>query len=455
MKNINIKKNDIYVVDILDLTFEAYGVCKVDGFTLFVESVLPGERCEIRIERLEKRYGFGKVLNILEPSKDRVEIKDKVGTRIGTMPLQHMSYDAQLNFKRDLVINCFEKAFPISDSLILPTIGMENPWGYRNKAQIPVREIRGVLETGFFKRNSHDLIPIENYYIQDPIIDKTILAVRNILRDLKISAYDETNHQGIVRHIIVRRGQVSEELMIIIVTNSEVLPHSAELVERILSDVPGVVSIVQNINTRQTNVIMGNTQNVLLGSDVYYDRLFGKNFGISSKSFYQVNTIQTEVLYQKAIDFANITKEDIVIDAYCGIGTITLAASDKAKHVYGVEIVEDAIKMANKNATLNDIDNVTFEVGPAEEVMQQWVKDGIAVDVIIVDPPRKGLAHSFIEASVKVEPRSIVYVSCNPITLAKDVREYAKHGYLVEKVQPVDMFPHTTHVETVVLLSKN
>lgn len=454
MKNITIKKNDIVTVEIIDLTYEAYGVCKVDGFTVFVESVLPGEFCEIRIEKIEKRFAFGKVIKVITSSKDRIEITDKVGTRIGTMPLQHMSYESQLEFKRKLVLDCFNKAFPIEESLVLPTLGMDNPWSYRNKAQIPVREIKGQLETGFFKRNSHDLIPIENFHIQDPKIDEAIVAVRDILRDFNIPAYNEDEHSGLIRHIIVRRGQVSGELMIILVTNDQVLPHADEIVDRILSTVPSVVSIVQNINNRKTNVIMGHDHNVLLGADIYYDRLLGKNYGISSKSFYQVNTLQTERLYQTAIDFAKISKEDIVIDAYCGIGTITLSAADHAKHVYGVEIVEDAIKMARKNAELNNVENVTFEVGAAEDVMKSWVASGIKADVLIVDPPRKGLAHSFVEASVNVNAMTIVYVSCNPITLAKDIREYAKHGYEVVKVQPVDMFPQTTHIENVVLLSK-
>lgn len=455
MKNISIKKNDVVTVEIIDLTYEAYGVCKVDGFTVFVESVLPGEICEIRIERIEKRYAFGKVLNLVKVSPSRVEIKDKVGTRIGTMPLQHMAYDAQLNFKRQLVLDCFNKAFPVDEKLILEAIGMDNPWEYRNKAQIPVRELKGVLETGFFKRNSHDLIPIENYHIQDVEIDKTIIAVRNILREFKIEAYDEQNHTGLIRHIIVRRGQVSGELMIILVTLGEVIPHEREIVERILIEVPKVVSIIQNINSRKTNVIMGHDQKVLLGADVYYDSLLGKNYGISSKSFYQVNTLQTERLYTKAIEFANISKEDVVIDAYCGIGTITLSASDYANHVYGVEIVEDAIDMAQSNAQLNNVENVSFEVGAAEDVMKMWVENGIKANVLIVDPPRKGLAHSFIEASVEVGADRIVYVSCNPITLAKDVREYAKHGYVIQKIQPVDMFPQTTHIETIVLLKKD
>lgn len=454
MKNISIKKNDVMTVEIIDLTYEAYGVCKVDGFTVFVESVLPGEICEIRIERLEKRYAFGKLLKLVKESSSRVDIKDKVGTRIGTMPLQHMSYDAQLKFKRQLVLDCFNKAFPVEDELVLDTIGMDTPWEYRNKAQIPVREIKGSLETGFFKRNSHDLIPLENYYIQDVEIDKTILSVRNILIEFGIEAYDEENHSGLIRHIIVRRGQVTGELMIVLVTLGDVLPHQSEIVEKILKDIPKVVSIIQNINTRKTNVIMGHDQKVLLGADVYYDRLLGKNYGISSKSFYQVNTLQTEKLYTKAIEFADISKDDIVIDAYCGIGTITLSASDSAKHVYGVEIVEDAIKMAESNAKINNVENVSFEVGAAEDVMKKWVENGVKADVLIVDPPRKGLAHSFIEASVEVGADRIVYVSCNPITLAKDIREYSKHGYTVKKIQPVDMFPQTTHIETVVLLKK-
>lgn len=453
MKHKRVSKNEIHEVEILDLSYEAYGVAKIDGFTVFIESVLPGEVVKVRIERVEKRFAFGKVLEVLKASNDRVDLIDPLGTRIGTMPLQHMAYEAQLQFKRKLVIDCFSKVMQIDQDIVLFTLGMDHPWHYRNKAQIPVREIQGHLETGFFKRNSHDLVPIENYHIQEPEIDEAILSIRNILRDLNIRAYDETNHEGCIRHIIVRRGHITKEMMVILVTNGKTLPYREALVQRILEDCPNVVSIVQNINDQKTNVIMGNTSNLLFGEDKYYDKLLDKTFAISSHSFFQVNSKQTEVLYAKALEFANISHDDIVIDAYCGIGTITLCASDLAHTVYGVEVVEDAITMAKYNASLNAITNTVFEAGKAEVVMQKWVKQGIKPDVIIVDPPRKGLAESFIDASIAMKPKRLIYVSCNPVTLAKDVKKYTEQGYELISVQPVDMFPHTTHVECITLLS--
>ena len=453
-KPIPVKKNDVLEVEILDLTYQSYGLAKVDGFSIFIENTLPQELVEIRIERIEKRFAFGKLLNVIEPSKDRVEIKDAIGTRIGTMPLQHMSYPKQLEFKKSLVEHHIQKVLKTLPVEVKPTLGMLNPWEYRNKAQIPVREIKGVLETGFFKRNSHDLIPIEDYHIQEPEIDETILKVRNILRNYGIKAYDEDNHSGCIRHIVVRRGHYTNEIMIVLVTLSDILPYSENIVRDILDGVPNTVSIVQNINPNKTNVIMGEKQFVLFGEDRYYDRLFDMRFAISSKSFFQVNTDQTEVLYSKAIEFADIKDTDSVIDAYCGIGTISLVAAQKAKHVYGVEVVEDAIEMAEFNAEINNLTNTTFEVGKAEEVMPKWVSSGIEVDVLIVDPPRKGLDIKFIESAVKTNPKRIVYVSCNPETLARDLGVFVEFGYSVDAIQPVDMFPHTTHVETVVLMSR-
>lgn len=454
MKQLPVKKNEIYTVTIMDLTFEAYGVAKVDGFTIFVESVLPQEIVEIRIEKVEKRYAYGKVLTIIKASPDRVDLIDPLATRIGTMPLQHLSYQAQLQFKRQQVLRCFQRFCPVEETLVLPTIGMEHPWEYRNKAQIPVREVNGQLETGFFKRNSHDLVPIQRFYIQDPQIDHAIIVVRDILRNHQLTAYDEGNHTGFIRHIIVRKGHYSLEMMIILVTNGQEFDQQEKVVSDIIKQLPHVVSVIQNINEQQTNVIMGKTNHVLYGKDRYQDQLLGKAFNISAHSFFQVNTKQTEVLYSKALEYARIHPEDVVIDAYCGIGTISIIAANQAKTVYGVELVSDAIKMAKVNGKLNNVDNVIFETGKAEDVIEVWIEQEINPDVLIVDPPRKGLANSFIESSIKLNPKRIVYISCNPMTLAKDVKAYVDQGYIVEAIQPVDMFPHTTHVETVVLLSR-
>ncbi len=449
-----VNKNDVLEVEIIDLTHLGYGVAKVDGFSIFIENTLPEEIVKIRVERVQRRFAFGKLLEIIKPSKDRVEVTDILQTRLGIMPLQHLNYDAQLRYKQKQVQYALEQNNDISHIEVRPTLGMENPWEYRNKAQIPVRNVNGVLETGFFKRGSHDLVPVDTYHIQPKEMDEAILVIRDIFRDLGVKAYDEKTHKGMIRHIIVRQGKNTNEMMVILVTNHKELPNSHEIAQEILAKLPNTVSIIQNINTKDTNVIMGNKHKVIFGEDKYYDKLKDLTFAISARSFYQVNSLQTEVLYDEAIKMAQITKEDTVIDAYCGIGTISLFAAQSAKHVYGVEIIGDAIKMAEYNQKINQIDNATFEVGKAEEIMEAWVQQGLKVDVLIVDPPRKGLEESFIEASVKTNPDRIVYVSCNPQSLSKDLKIYHDLGYEITQVQPVDMFPHTTHVETVVLMSR-
>lgn len=454
MKKIPVIKNEQLTLEVLDLTFEGFGVVKKDGFPIFVENSIPGETVTISVTKVTKRYAYGRIISIENPSPKRVALVDKVGTRIGTMPLQHMAYDLQCEYKQNQVKATLGRVIDLEGVPVLPTLGMENPWHYRNKATIPVQSVKGVLETGFFKRGTHELIPVENFYIQEEALDKAILVIRDLLRHFKIEAYQEANHTGLIRNIMVRQGHYTEELMVVLVTNGTELPFEKDIVNSIVEALPKTVSIVQNINTKQTNVILGSEQRILFGEDLYHDQLLGKTFKISSKSFFQINTKQTEVLYQQAIEMAEVTSDDVVVDAYCGIGSITLKLADKAKFVYGVEIVEDAIIMAKENAKLNHIENVQFEVGEAEKIMPTWVKEGIEIDVLVVDPPRKGLDPLFIDAAIASKPRRIVYVSCNPISLAKDLRSFIDGGYRVEKVQPVDMFPQTTHVETVVLLSK-
>lgn len=449
-----VEKNMTLDVTIMDLTYEGFGVAKVDGFPIFIENALPEEEISIQIVKVLKKFAFGKVLEFKKESVDRVPLTDAVGTRVGTMPLQHMAYPLQLSFKRQQVIDSLTKVMDIDGIEIFETQGMDNPWEYRNKAQVPVRMVNGVLETGFFKRGSHDFVPVENFHIQDPKIDEAIIIIRNILRDLEIPAYDEKKHKGIIRHVMVRRGYYTGEVMVILVTNVKDFENLDVLTERIMAEVPGIVSLVQNMNMKQTNVILGRKTRVLSGEDFYRDELMGKTFNISSHSFYQVNPRQTEHLYQTAIDLANVTDTDTVVDAYCGIGTISLSLAQSAKHVYGMDIIGDAITMARKNAEENSIKNATFEAGPAEDVLKFWLNEGLVIDVLVVDPPRKGLDPEFIEHALNSNPERIVYVSCNPATLARDLVLLQEGGYKVESVQPVDMFPQTTHVEAVTLLVK-
>ncbi|WP_086349045.1 23S rRNA (uracil(1939)-C(5))-methyltransferase RlmD [Candidatus Enterococcus clewellii] len=453
MKTYPVKKNETIEVEIIDLTHEGLGVGKVDGYPLFIENSLPGEKVRALVLKVGNKFGYGKVIERLNDSPDRVELTDESLLRTGIAPLQHMTYEAQLLFKQKQVENVLNKISKMPDVPVLPSVGMANPVGYRNKAQIPVRKVNRELETGFYRKNSHDLVPITDFYIQDPVIDQAIVTIRDIMRRFSVKPYDEAEHTGNLRQIIIRRGHYSHQMMVVLVTRTEKLFKHEQIVEVILKELPEVVSIIHNINPDKTNVILGKESKVLYGQNYIEDQLLGKTYRISAPSFYQVNTEQTEYLYQTAMDFAGLTKDDIVIDAYCGIGTIGLSLADRVKHVYGVEIVKDAIEDATINAFHNEIDNVTFKAGSAENLMKQWKDSGIDPTVLVVDPPRKGLTPSFIETAMEMAPERIVYISCNPATLARDLKLFGEQ-YEVKKIQPVDLFPQTAHVEAVALLQK-
>lgn len=454
-QTIPVNKNEQHTVTIEDLTFEGMGVAKINGYPLFIEDALPGEKAEVKIHKTGKTYGYAKVMNRLTSSKDRVPLKNRSYTRAGIAPLQHMSYAAQLAFKKKQVANVMQRIARMPEVPVLDTMGMEEPWGYRNKAQVPVRKVEGLLTTGFFRKNSHDLIPMEDFYIQDPKIDEAIIAVRDIMREYGVKPYNEKDNTGNLRHIVVRRGYHTGEMMIVLVTRTAKLFPTSKIIPAIQEALPEVVSIVQNVNPRRTNVILGEEAIVLYGEDKYRDELMGNTFEISHRSFYQVNPLQTEKLYQTVLDFAAMTGEETVIDAYCGIGTITLALAKKAKEVYGIEIVEMAVEDAKRNAALNGVENVTYQLGAAEEVMLKWAEEERTADLLVVDPPRKGLEGQFIDAVLEMKPSKMVYVSCNPATLARDLALLAEGGYNVEKIQPVDLFPQTNHVESVTLLTRN
>ncbi|MGP6140782.1 MULTISPECIES: 23S rRNA (uracil(1939)-C(5))-methyltransferase RlmD [unclassified Jeotgalibaca] len=447
-------KNDKLTVTFEDLTSEGLGVAKVDGFPLFVVDGLPGEKAQVKVTKVGKTYGYARIEERLTTSQDRIPTIDVLGTRVGTMPLQHMRYSAQLAFKQNMVAQDLKRIAKLPNIKVHETIGMSNPWGYRNKAQIPVRGKDGKLVTGFFRKGTHELIPMENFHIQDPKIDEAIVKVRDILQEYGIKPYDERKNIGNIRHIMIRRGYYTGEMMIVLVTRTAKLFPLSKIIPDIREALPEVVSIVQNVNPKRTNVILGEENIVLYGEDVYHDNLLGHKFAISSKSFYQINPTQTEKLYQLAVDAAQLTGKETVVDAYCGIGTISLALAEKAEHVFAMEIVPDAIEMAKRNAEENNISNVTFEVGAAEELLPKWAENDVKADVIVVDPPRKGLEASFIDAAVAMNPERIVYVSCNPATLARDLAIFDEKGYKATEAQPVDLFPQTLHVETVVMMEK-
>lgn len=452
--NVPVHKGEVLTATVADLTYEGNGVIKVEGYPIFVPYVLPGEQAEIKVVKVTAKFAWGELQKLKTKSPDRVEIKDARYLKTGIAPLGILSYPAQLKFKQHQVEELLKKAH-LNEIKVLPTMGMDHPYQYRNKAQVPVKYMKGQLQTGFYKRGSHDLVPIEDFYIQDSKIDAAILVVRDLLRQYNIRAYDEKTGRGCIRTVMVRRGYYSHEMMVVLVTNTKELPHADEIVAGIVKGVPEVKSIVQNVNSKRTNKLLGLENHTLWGSDTIHDQLLGIDFTISPLSFYQVNPQQTEKLYQTAIDAAGLDGTQTVIDAYCGIGTISLAVAKHAKKVYGVEIVPAAIEDAKQNAKVNHIENAEFVVGKAEEQMAKWQKAGLKPDVLIVDPPRKGLDETLIEAAGKMAPEKIIYISCNQATLVRDLQRFVQAGYHVAKpIQPVDQFPQTPHIESVTLLER-
>ncbi|HEN9145283.1 TPA: 23S rRNA (uracil(1939)-C(5))-methyltransferase RlmD [Streptococcus agalactiae] len=447
-------KNDIIETEISDISHEGMGIAKVDGFVFFVENALPGEIIQMRVLKLRKRIGYGKVEEYLTTSPHRNEGLDYTYLRTGIADLGHLTYEQQLLFKQKQVADNLYKIAHISDVLVEPTLGMTIPLAYRNKAQVPVRRVDGQLETGFFRKNSHTLVSIEDYLIQEKEIDALINFTRDLLRKFDVKPYDEEQQSGLIRNLVVRRGHYTGQLMLVLVTTRPKIFRIDQMIEKLVSAFPSVVSIMQNINDRNSNVIFGKEFRTLYGSDTIEDQMLGNTYAISAQSFYQVNTEMAEKLYQKAIDFSDLNSEDIVIDAYSGIGTIGLSVAKQVKHVYGVEVVEKAVSDAKENATRNGITNSTYVADSAENAMAKWLKEGIKPTVIMVDPPRKGLTESFVYSAAQTKADKITYISCNSATMARDIKLFEELGYHLVKIQPLDLFPMTHHVETVALLSK-
>lgn len=449
-----IQKNEHYEIEIIDIGEGGEGIGKVNDFTLFVPGGLMGDVIEIRVLKIKKSYGFGKLVRIIKPSPFRQEVSCELGGRCGGCQLQHIKYQAQLDWKQKKVEGCLRRIGKLEDITVEPTLGMAEPFHYRNKAQYPIRKENGKVEMGFFAPRSHRLVPLSDCVIQHPENACIMKIVKDFLQENNISIYDEETHKGLVRHLMIKTGYHTNEMMVCLVINGKKLPHSEQLVEK-LKAIPHITSIILNHHMEKSNVILGNECTVLAGKETIIDHIGPLKFNISPLAFFQVNPLQTEVLYQKALEYAELTGEETVWDAYCGIGTISLFLAQKAKKVYGVEIIPQAIENAKENAILNGINNAEFFAGKAEEVIPRLYKQGIIADTIVVDPPRKGCDEKLLQTLKDMAPQKIVYVSCDPATLARDLAYLTKEaGYHVEKVQPVDMFPHTTHVETVCKLSK-
>ncbi|WLR44364.1 23S rRNA (uracil(1939)-C(5))-methyltransferase RlmD [Bacillus carboniphilus] len=448
------KKNEYYNVQFEDLTHDGAGVAKVDGFPIFVQGALPDEKGKIKVIKVKKGFAFGRLMELTEQSKERQDAPCPIYKQCGGCQLQHLSYQGQLDYKQKQVKDVLKRIgkLDLEKVKVHPTLGMEDPWNYRNKAQVPVGEREGGLVAGFYQQRSHEIINMERCLIQQAENDHVVQAVKEICERFGIKAYDEKKHKGWLRHIIVRYGYVSGQMMLVFVTKTSDFPHTKALLQEITSQFSMIRSIVQNVNSKRTNVIFGEETNVLFGSEYIYDKIGDIEFAISARSFYQVNPEQTRVLYDKALEYAELTGEESVIDAYCGIGTISLFLAQKAKQVFGVEIVPEAIEDAKRNAELNGMSNAEFAVGQAEEVIPTWYKEGNKAEVIVVDPPRKGCDEALLQTIIDMKPKRVVYVSCNPSTLARDLHILEQGGFETKEVQPVDMFPHTSHVETVALI---
>ncbi|AQY51570.1 RNA methyltransferase [Listeria weihenstephanensis] len=448
-----VSKNECLDVVFEDLTHDGNAVAKIDGYPIFVPQGLPEEKAQIKVIKTNKNYGFGKIIELTQESADRVRPPCAVYSQCGGCQLQHLSYDGQLRVKQKQVAQVMRRIGK-QDVEVLPTLGMAEPWRYRNKAQVPVGFVNGKLVAGFYQQRSHQIIDMDTCLIQQEQNDAAIQIARGIFAKYHIEPYDEKTRKGVLRHLMTRFATTTGELMLVIVTTKPNFPNKDQIVAELQTEIPGLTSLVQNVNMANTNVIFGERTDVLWGREYIMDTIHGISFAISARSFYQVNPEQTEVLYAEALRLAGLTGDETVIDAYCGIGSISLCLAKEAKHVYGVEIVPQAIEDARANAKLNKMENVTFEVGKAEEVIPAWFKQGIVADVLVVDPPRKGCDEALLETILKMKPKRVVYVSCNPSTLARDMLVLTDGGYKATVVQPVDMFPHTTHVECVTVLQR-
>ncbi|MED3622655.1 23S rRNA (uracil(1939)-C(5))-methyltransferase RlmD [Neobacillus thermocopriae] len=451
-RTLPVNKNDYIDVEFTDLTHDGMGVAKYEGYPIFVSNGLPGEKAKVKVIKTGKSYGVGRLIELYERSPYRVDISRDEKHKYGGCQLEHLNYKGQLKYKENQVRQVLSRIGKLEDVVIHPILGMEEPLYYRNKAQVPVGEKDGKLIAGFFKPRSHEIVDTDESVIQLPEVNEAIQVVKEICRELRIPAYNEEAHKGVLRHIMARYGKQTGELMVVLITRTEEIPNKNRLVKEIVARLPKVKSIVHNVNAKRTNVILGEKTKVLWGNDVIYDYIGDVKFAISTLSFYQVNPVQTKVLYEKALEYADLSGEENVIDAYCGIGTISLFLAQKARKVFGVEVVKEAIEDARKNAALNGMTNVEFAVGEAEVVIPKWYKEGNTADVLVVDPPRKGCDAALLQTIIDMKPKKVVYVSCNPATLARDLRILEDGGYKTMEVQPVDMFPMTTHVECVAQL---
>lgn len=432
-----------------DISFEGKGVVKTLYGVCFVDGLFPGEEANIEIVYKAAGSFFGKVTRLINKSEHRIQPRCGVCTACGGCQFQQLDYMSQLEYKTNKVKDAFRRHLDLKVN-VLPCLGMDDPYNYRNKIQLPIgRDFHGHIVTGFYRSGTHKIIPIDECSIEDKRAAQIVKEFKSLLKAFHFDPYDEDSGKGLFRHLLIRTSYHYDQIMVTFVTSVDEFKGKNNFVKELISRCPQITTVVQNINSRSTNVILGEKDRVLYGPGTIKNSISGVDFIISSKSFFQVNPIQVEKLYSKAIEMAQLTKDDNVFDAYCGIGTISLIAAKEAKSVLGVEIVPDAIKDANKNAKINKIENAKFICDDAGKALEDLANEGTHFDCVFIDPPRKGVDERFIESLLKVKPARIVYVSCEPETLSRDVALLAKE-YDIGDIQPVDMFPMTFHVETIV-----
>ena len=448
-----VERNDDIILEINALGAEGEGIGRVDGYAVFVPGALPGERVAAHIIKANSGYGVGKLMEVLSPAQERVQPPCAIFEKCGGCTLQHLDYPAQLRYKRKVVEDALTRLGGFKDIAVAPVTGMDEPWQYRNKGSFPVAMMDGRVQAGFFAPRSHRLVPTEDCLIQQEVGLLAMLAMRDWANEHGITAYDEKTGKGFLRHVVTRTS-IGGEVMVTVVATSASIPEKQALIEALRDRVEGLKSVYLNIQKEQTNVILGSDYRLLWGDKYITETLLGLSFSISPASFLQVNHVQTQKLYEKVLALLALKGTERVVDAYCGIGTITLLLAKHAQEVIGIENVPEAVEDAKRNAAKNGIENVSFLCAPAEEALPKLVEDDINVDALVLDPPRKGAEPVFLQAVIKSGVGRVVYVSCNPATLARDCKILAEGGYKVEAVAPFDLFPQTAHVECVTLMSR-
>ena len=456
------KKNDEILLTIIAQGNDGEGIAKVDGFPVFVKNTVAGDRILAGITKIRKNYAYARLLEVIEPSKDRVDPICPVAGKCGGCQLQTMRYEAQLNFKEKKVYDCLKRIGGISDEILLlaaePIQGMEKPIRYRNKAQYPVgRDRDGRIIAGFYATHSHNIIECCDCLLSPPEFSEIVKKIIGFMEDNSVEPYEEASNKGVVRHILIRKGFKTGQIMVCIVINADKLPHKEKLIESLTKTGSGtdICSIVVNVNKADTNVIMGSVSETVYGQDYIVDELCGLQFRISANAFYQVNPVQAAAIYEKVLQYAGLKGDEEVWDICCGIGTITLLLANRVEKVYGIEIVPDAVRNASANAALNSVRNAEFICADVTEYVKNTdINSSIHADVIVADPPRKGLSQDVLETICRISPSRVIYVSCDPATLARDLNYLISHGYRLDKYKSYDQFCQTGHVETVVLMSR-